>query len=59
MKEAEIRPQKLFNEYLALAEKDVARFKETAEARRVKLFRPRAQLVDQWSERVGLAPRSV
>jgi SAM-dependent methyltransferase len=123
MKEAEIRPQKLFNEYLALAEKDVARFfgdqsvfvevpcpacnseaftsgleklgfryvvcsdcgslyqsprpttdmvntyyresaavkfwgtrffRETAEARRAKLFRPRAQLVDQWSERVGL-----
>lgn len=124
MKEAEIRPQALFNEYLALAVKDVSRFfgdksvfvkapcpgcgseaystgleklgfryvvcsdcgslylsprpttdmidayyrdsaavkfwgtrffKETAEARRLKLFRPRARLVEEWSARVGVA----
>ena len=31
-------------------------FKETAEARRQKIFRPRASLVDQWSKECGVEP---
>ena len=31
-------------------------FKETAEARRQKIFRPRAQVVDQWSKECGGEP---
>ena len=123
MKESEIRPQKLFNQYLELARKDIERyfsqraqfvevacpacgcdqwepglvkfefryllcsdcgslylsprptvdmyeayyqeaesvkfwsshfFKETAEARRQKIFNPRAQLVAQWADKSGI-----
>ena len=123
MKESEIRPQKLFNQYLELARQDIERyfsqreqfvevacpacggdqwepglvkfefryllcsdcgslylsprptvemyatyyqeaesvkfwsshfFKETAEARRQKIFNPRAQLVAQWADKAGI-----
>jgi len=34
-------------------------FKETAEARREKMFKPRAQLVEEWATRVGMGASDV
>src|SRR6266568_6381668 len=68
MKESEIRPLELFNTYLALAREDCEKsvafwsshfYKDTYEARKEKIFRPRAARVREIVERYSVQPRAL